>query len=254
MPERQRDPRLRAAEVPGRGSRRPGPRSRRRPGTRRRRSRRRPGSASSARPAARRRSPAPRRRAARPRCSRHRSLRRRSRPRRRRSSASIGVPSIATVAVTRWTRSAARVALTCRRGPRARVDDDPTALVDRARAARVQAPERVERARVGLRHVVGRLDRPGEDDDDARRPASAGADAATERRRAGSPARRSPACSAVRIAPVTTIGFGPAWRRSKKNAVSSIVSVPWTTTAPSIVRIGERVLGPRRRSRTGPRT
>src|SRR5689334_19881663 len=36
------------------------------------------------------------------------------------------------------------------------------------------------------------------------------------------------------MAPVTTIGLGSRWSRSRKNAVSSIASVPWTTTAPSI--------------------
>ena len=44
---------------------------------------------------------------------------------------------------------------------------------------------------------------------------------------------------------MTTTGLRPAWSRSKKNAVSSIVSVPWTTTAPSIVGSSEAPSGRR---------
>ena len=43
----------------------------------------------------------------------------------------------------------------------------------------------------------------------------------------------APAMAGVRIAPVTTTGSGPACSRSSRNAVSSMVSVPWITTAPA---------------------
>jgi hypothetical protein len=36
------------------------------------------------------------------------------------------------------------------------------------------------------------------------------------------------------MAPVTTTGFAESTTRSQANAVSSIVSVPWTTTTPSV--------------------
>ena len=176
-----------------RASPRPGPTSPRRRGTRSRPTRRPTGSASSAttgRPSAIARSAAASSDARRVAGAGRRddeAVRARAR------SASIGVPSIATVAVTRWTRSAARVAVTWRRGPRARSRTTRSA-VDAAERPAVQAPERVERERVGLRHVVGRLDRAAR----ARRPARA-----TELRRGGRghgrgggwPARRSRARS-----------------------------------------------------------
>ena len=43
----------------------------------------------------------------------------------------------------------------------------------------------------------------------------------------------APAMAGVRIAPVTTTGSGPACSRSSRNEVSSMVSVPWITTAPA---------------------
>ena len=43
----------------------------------------------------------------------------------------------------------------------------------------------------------------------------------------------APAIAGVRIAPVTTTGSGPGCSRSSRNAVSSMVSVPWITTAPA---------------------
>ena len=43
----------------------------------------------------------------------------------------------------------------------------------------------------------------------------------------------NPGSSDARIAPVTTTGLGPSSTRSQQKAVSSIVSVPWTMTAPS---------------------
>ena len=41
------------------------------------------------------------------------------------------------------------------------------------------------------------------------------------------------ASEAARMAPVTTTGASPSRSRSQKKAVSSITSVPWTTTTPS---------------------
>jgi hypothetical protein len=43
----------------------------------------------------------------------------------------------------------------------------------------------------------------------------------------------APAASRVRIAPVTTTGWSPRCSRSSRKLVSSIVSVPCTTTAPA---------------------
>ena len=97
----------------------------------------------------------------------------------------------------------------------------------------VEALERVQRAGVGLCHVVGRLDRPGEHDDDADclgAPASA-AQRTASRRLAGPSSLGS---DAERIAPVTTTGSGRSRSRSQKKAVSSMTSVPCTTTTPSI--------------------
>ena len=54
----------------------------------------------------------------------------------------------------------------------------------------------------------------------------------TASRRLAGPSK--PASSDARIAPVTTTGFEPSRTRSQQKLVSSIVSVPWTTTAPSI--------------------
>ena len=110
-------------------------------------------------------------------------------------SAAIGVPSVATVAVTRKTRSAARVVATCRRGPRRCRHEQHAARPIRPSGAAVEAPERVERRRVGLRHVVGGLDRSRR----GRRPTprsrtAASREAATRTAsREVAPARRIPA-------------------------------------------------------------
>jgi hypothetical protein len=64
-------------------------------------------------------------------------------------------------------------------------------------------------------------------------PRIAGAAATrTASRRFAGPSK--PGASDARIAPVTTTGLAPSSTRSQQKAVSSIVSVPWTTTAPSI--------------------
>ena len=124
-------------------------------------------------------------------------------------------PSIATVAVMRWTRSAARAVATWRRGPRVAGRATTPSAVDPPERAAVRAPERVERRRVRLGDVVGRLDRAGEADDHARRRASRRRRRPAPRR-GGWPARRSPASSDARIAPVTTTGFGPSSTRSQQ--------------------------------------
>ena len=81
------------------------------------------------------------------------------------TAASSSAPSIATVAVMRWTRSAARVVATWRGAARPQHPD----LVRRppARATRRSGSRTCQRRRVHLEHVVGRLDRAGEADDDA---------------------------------------------------------------------------------------
>ena len=51
-----------------------------------------------------------------------------------------------------------------------------------------------------------------------------------------SPRFRGPSlsgASAARCAPVRTTGRSSSWKRSRKNAVSSVVSVPWVTTTPA---------------------
>ena len=75
------------------------------------------------------------------------------------TAASSSEPSIATVAVMRWTRSAARVGLD---PPSAGAppEEHDLAGLDPAERAAVRAGERVERRGVHLDHVVGRLDRP----------------------------------------------------------------------------------------------
>src|SRR5688572_8985016 len=55
--------------------------------------------------------------------------------------------------------------------------------------------------------------------------------AATAARRLAGPSNSG--SRGVRIAPVTTTGFGERSTRSQAKLVSSIVSVPWTTTTPS---------------------
>ena len=64
-------------------------------------------------------------------------------------------------------------------------------------------------------------------------PASAGsAAAAIALRRFSGPSYAS--CDADRIAPTTTIGLAGRGSRSQAKAVSSMTSVPCTTTAPSM--------------------
>ncbi len=64
-------------------------------------------------------------------------------------------------------------------------------------------------------------------------PASSGA-AAPGPHRGGWRVPRSRGRPRVRIAPTTTTGLGESTSRSNANAVSSITSVPWTTTAPAM--------------------
>ncbi len=165
-PERQGDPGLRTAEMAGQDARRLAPRSPRRRGMRSRCPPRRPGSgvarttgspsaiaASAAARSAGSVLPDPVAATTKP-----------SAP--AAWSAAIGVPSVATVAVTRKTRVAARVAATWRRGPRASRQHDLPAT-DVAEGSAIQAAERVEGGGVGLRDVIGCLDRPVQDDDRA---------------------------------------------------------------------------------------
>jgi hypothetical protein len=58
----------------------------------------------------------------------------------------------------------------------------------------------------------------------------------------------APAASWVRIAPVTTTGWSPRCRRSSRKEVSSIVSVPCTTTAPAQPASSSAAIAPDRSS------
>ena len=145
--------------------------------------------------------------------------------------ASIGVPSIATAALTRWTRSAARVVATCRRGPRVRtIVTSPASIRPSGPVLRLRNVSNAL-AWTFMTSSAGSIVPARTTTTPA--PLSAGAEAArTASRRFAGPSNDG--CSDVRIAPVTTIGLEPSWSRSKKKAVSSITSVPWTTTAPVV--------------------
>ena len=213
-PERQRDPRLDRAQVADRRAPRPGSTSRHRPGTRRpcrpagRTARwpARPGCppsiARSRRPAARRSVfPAPVAATTIPSApAASGGLERASRPspRRRDEVDPLGGP-----------RSSARAVRPARRGRRR----TPSSRHPPERPA-VRAAEGVERRRVHLDHVVGRLDRAAEARRRPRRHASSGAAATrTASRRLAGPSK--PAASDARIAPVTTTGFAPSRTRSQ---------------------------------------
>ena len=101
------------------------PTSRRRPGTRSRSSRGRPGSGTRGPPGCRRPSRARPPRGPRARCCPPRWPRRRSHRHRRRRPRRSTTRPCPRVTVTRWTRSAARVADTCRRRPRRRTRETP---------------------------------------------------------------------------------------------------------------------------------
>src|SRR4051794_5105524 len=145
-------------------------------------------------------------------------------------AASSRAPSIATVAVTRWTCSAARVAATIRRRGRRR------GMATSSASARPSDPA------FGLANVVsdvecilrassaGSIEPPRQTTTPASRIRGSPATRTASRRLAGP---SNPGASDERIAPVTTTGFITSRTRSQKNAVSSIVSVPWTTTMPS---------------------
>ena len=148
-------------------------------------------------------------------------------------SAAIGVPSVATVAITRNTRAAARSVVTRRRGPRA------WSMTTRSPSIRPSDPRFRPRnvsnaeACVFVTSSAASID-PSRTTTAPRSAAAASSDAATRTALARFAGPSYVEALAARIAPVTTMGLGPGCRRSRKNAVSSIVSVPWTTTAPSI--------------------
>ena len=128
-----------------------------------------------------------------------------------------------------------------RRGPRARASTTVPPRPPPVRASRRWATgERRQRRRVHLGHVVRGLHRSGQRHDDARVPqVGRAAAAATASRRFAGPSKPASCDAASRR---SRRPASPSARtRSQAKLVSSIVSVPWTTTTPSIVGIVERV-------------